>query len=100
MTINDRILVAQDSELLPNSTLSLEEARHLLGTHHLMKEQLTKGEREILYAAESLLRYVGDLREECVRAAATRDQLGRDLSRLRGCIEGINHRINRLRAKP
>lgn len=70
MTINDRIQVAQDSELLPNSTLSLEEARRLLGTRHLMKEQLTKGEREILYAAESLLRYVGRLREECYFAAA------------------------------
>ena len=70
MPINDRIQVAQDSELLPNSTISLEEARHLLSTRHLMKELLTDEERTILYAAEALLRYVGRLREECYFAAA------------------------------
>ncbi len=103
MTINDRILVSQDSKLLPNSTLSLEEARHQLSMRHLMTEQLTKGERSILYAAEALLRYVGRLREECVRIAAERDQLGRNLSRLRGCVEGstvdeMMQSINQLRA--
>jgi hypothetical protein len=103
VTINDRILVAQDSDLLPNSTLSLEKARHQLGMRHLMMEQLTKGERSILYAAESLLRYVDHLREECVRIGATRDHLSRDLSRLRGCIEGstvdeMMQNINQLRA--
>jgi hypothetical protein len=103
VTINDRILVAQESKLLPNSTLSLEEVRHQLGVRHLMTEQLTKNERSILYAAEALLRYAGRLREECVRIAAERDQLGRDLSRLRGCVEGstvdeMMQSINQLRA--
>ena len=41
---------------LPNTDLTLDQVRQKLAGLHFAKEALTKGEREILYLAEALLR--------------------------------------------
>lgn len=44
--------------LLPKTDLTLNDARQKLAGWHFGQESLSKGEREILYVAEGLLRLV------------------------------------------
>jgi hypothetical protein len=44
--------------MLPNTDLTLHAARQKLAGWHFSQEALTKGEREILYVAEALLRLI------------------------------------------
>lgn len=47
---------APSADFLPNTSLTLDEARSRLSGWHFAKETLSDGERDILYVAEALLR--------------------------------------------
>lgn len=46
------------SEFLPNTSLTLDDARSRLSGLHFAKEALSATEREVLYIAEALLRHI------------------------------------------
>lgn len=50
-----------ESDLLPWTGMSLKEARSKLSGLHFAKEQLSDGEREILYIAEALLKRIDEI---------------------------------------
>lgn len=53
-------LSVKESDLLPWTGMSLQQARSKLTSLHFAKEGLTEGEREILYIAEALLRQIDE----------------------------------------
>jgi len=50
-----------ETVLLPNTGMTLQQARDKLSGWHFSKELLTHGERGILYVAEALLRLIDEM---------------------------------------
>jgi hypothetical protein len=51
----------RETTLLPRTSVTLQDARDKLSAWHFGQEALTSGEREILYVAEALMRYIDEL---------------------------------------
>lgn len=79
---------------MPKTDLTVDDARSKFAGWHFMQEQLTGGEREILYVAEAVLREL-DYREESSERCQDALRLGERLRQLRqaeanwpGCAGG------------